>query len=715
MATANSGLNLEIFTVSSERCVVSMENLFVFNRCVLLSFLLLIFSFVSCRHDAAPEGEGAYVREGKTYGVTKGLFRERWWNFYERGYSFSSGEFWDEAIADFKEALQQRNKDGYRARTYGMHFVNYFPHRELGIAYYHSGQYPRAVEELTSSLSQVETAKAKYFLNKARRELLRHTLSDTFPPSITFFSPGDGQTTNLLEIEVTGEAEDDTFVSSIAVNDSPLFIELAEKKISFSHRVSLKQGRNLIRIEAKDLTGKVAAREIKVLVDREGPLVAISEPLEGKTVHGNRVTVKGSLWDESGIISFTLKEKKVVLNSRKESSFSREIVLKEGDNMLPFEARDSAGNLTHGELHLVCNPRAGADEMSVPPFIKLAFLDRVIADSGGYPLFARSKSDDHTPPSISLKELTDSQTVYYDTIFIEGSVADQNEIREITFNDVPLRIRPGRHLFFNYLAPLQEGINRFDLRATDSFGNSAIKAITVERKTPEVKKVGSRLAVAVLPFERKGASVLGSLVYDGLVNAFVNQARFNIVGRERELEAALGELKLSQTDLVDNTKALHLGRIVSAEGIISGTVTETPTSIEIYARFINTETATILAAKDVFEQDKSLPKLQYILKGLALKFEQSLPLLEGRVIKSKGKKVYIDRGAHTMLKKEMKVIIFREGEPLLHPITGKHLGCDTLELAEARIESVFDDFSVGKVLKHSDKSEIRVKDHIITK
>jgi hypothetical protein len=103
------------------------------------------------------------------------------------------------------------------------------------------------------------------------------------------------------------------------------------------------------------------------------------------------------------------------------------------------------------------------------------------------------------------------------------------------------------------------------------------------------------------------------------------------------------------------------------------------------------------------------------LKGLALKFEQSFPLLEGRVVKSKGKKVYIDRGAHTMLKNEMKVIIFREGEPLLHPVTGKHLGCDILELAEARIESVFDDFSIGKVLNHSDKSEVRVKDHFITK
>jgi len=694
-----------------------MANLsLTFKRFILPSSLLLLLSFINCQHGSSPKGKDTYIKEGKAYGVTKGLFRERWWNFYERGCSFASGEFWLEAIDDFKEALKQRDEDGYRARTYGMHFVDYFPHRELGMAYYYTKQYFEAVEELSTSLSQVETAKAKYFLNKVRRETLQKTHSDKLPPLITNLSLGDGQITNLFDVELTGVVEDDTFVSSIAINGSYLFIELAKKKIPFSPKVSLKRGENLIRIEAKDLTGRVTTQEIKVLVDREGPLVAISEPIENETVRSSKVIIKGFLWDESGIDWFMLEGKRLALNGRKKSSFSQEVILTEGSNSLPFEARDSAGNLTRGELHLVYDPQASTSERSLPPFIRIAFLDSVITDSGGYPLFARAKVDDHTPPSIRLKELTDSQTVYYDTVFIEGSAADQSEINEITINTTPLRIRPGRHLFFNYLVQLQEGVNRFDLKVADACGNTAVKAITITRKIPKVKKVGSRLAVAVLPFEQKGElSTLGFLVYDGLVDAFVNQARFNIVGRERDFEVALRELKLSQTDLVDKTKALNVGRIVSAEGIITGTITETPYSIEIYARFIDTETTTILAAKDVFEQDKSLPQLQFILKGLALKFEQSFPLIEGRVVKSKGKKVYIDKGAHTSIKKEMKIIIFREGEPLLHPITGKHLGCDTLELAEARIESILDNFSIGKVLNRSAAVEIRTKDYVITK
>lgn len=694
-----------------------MQHFFmVFKRFVLPSFLFLTLCLVSCQHGSSPEKKGKYIKEGKDYGVTKGLFRERWWNFYERGCSFASGEFWNEAISDFREALKQRNKDGYRARTYGMHFIDYFPHRELGIAYYYTSQCPEAVEELTASLSQVETAKAKYFLNKVRGKVLKKTERDKQPPVITNLSLSDGEVTNLFDVELNGVVEDDTFVSSIIINGSPLFIELSKRKISFSQEVSLEQGENLIRVEAKDLAGKVTTLKIKVLVDREGPLVAINEPLEDETIRSNKVTVKGFLWDESGITSFTLKGKELVLKGKKESSFSQEVFLTEGRNSLPFEARDSAGNLTKGEIHLIYDQKSGIPKTYSAPLVRLAFLDGVVIDSGAYPLLARAENGDHSPPSIRLKELTDSQTVYYDTVFIEGSVADRSEVREITINNTPLRIRPARNLFFNYLAQLQEGVNRFNLKVTDANGNSVVKTITVTRKIPEVKRVGSRLAVAVLPFEQKGeVSTLGSLVYDGLVDAFVNQARFNIVGRERDFEVALRELKLSQTDLVDKTKALKLGRVVSAEGIITGTVTETSNSIEIYARFIDAETTTILVAKDVFEQDKSLPKLQYILKGLALKFKQSFPLLEGRVVKSEGKKVYIDRGAQNKIKKEMKVIIFREGEPLLHPITGNNLGCDSWELAEARIERVLDNFSVGKILSSSAEVKIKEKDHFITK
>jgi len=94
------------------------------------------------------------VKDGKEYGKVSGaFFRHRWWNYYERGLSFAEGEFFPEAVSDLEEAIQQRTRDQRMARTYGMHFMDYFPHRELGIVYYETGDFEGAKRELEVSLS----------------------------------------------------------------------------------------------------------------------------------------------------------------------------------------------------------------------------------------------------------------------------------------------------------------------------------------------------------------------------------------------------------------------------------------------------------------------------------------------------------------------------------------------------------------------------------
>ena len=49
------------------------------------------------------------------------------------------GRYFDQAAGDLNAALEQRGRDQRMARTYGMHFVDYFPHRELGIIYFEPG------------------------------------------------------------------------------------------------------------------------------------------------------------------------------------------------------------------------------------------------------------------------------------------------------------------------------------------------------------------------------------------------------------------------------------------------------------------------------------------------------------------------------------------------------------------------------------------------
>ena len=73
---------------------------------------------------------------------------------------------WSRAIAKFNEAIVVKNKDMKKIKTYGMHFMPYFPHREKGICYYNLGRFDDARRELTLSLRQQYSPRAQEYLSK---------------------------------------------------------------------------------------------------------------------------------------------------------------------------------------------------------------------------------------------------------------------------------------------------------------------------------------------------------------------------------------------------------------------------------------------------------------------------------------------------------------------------------------------------------------------
>ena len=148
-----------------------------FSGLFLLTYLgLLIVVTLGCVKEDVSEG---CIKEGKRYGITKGLFQGRWYHYYERGLSFAEGLCLGEAEKDLKEALKQRDDgDCRRARTYGMHFVDYFPHRELGIVLFHQKRYADAIRELEVSLNAAVTAKAEFYLDQSRKALILSQMPD---------------------------------------------------------------------------------------------------------------------------------------------------------------------------------------------------------------------------------------------------------------------------------------------------------------------------------------------------------------------------------------------------------------------------------------------------------------------------------------------------------------------------------------------------------
>ena len=133
----------------------------------MLLIIISLFTSVSCTSSKVR------IRDGVEYGKVRGAFRHRWWNYYERGLSYLEGRFYEEAIADFEEAIKQRSEDKRMARTYGMHFIDYFPNREMGLAHYLAGDYEKARKSLSLSNEQEPSAKAQYYLDRTRKQLLQ--------------------------------------------------------------------------------------------------------------------------------------------------------------------------------------------------------------------------------------------------------------------------------------------------------------------------------------------------------------------------------------------------------------------------------------------------------------------------------------------------------------------------------------------------------------
>jgi hypothetical protein len=123
----------------------------------------------------------------------------------------------------------------------------------------------------------------------------------------------------------------------------------------------------------------------------------------------------------------------------------------------------------------------------------------------------------------------------------------------------------------------------------------------------------------------------------------------------------------------------------------------------------------VLAVEDVYSEEMSLLQLRQLMAGLASKFRQRLPLVEGLVIQNEGSEVMVDIGSNMAIRESMQLYIFREGMVITHPVTGKILGSPTTSLGEARIIAVYDEFSQATLMQEASSDAIRQLDKVITK
>ncbi|MBI5187354.1 MAG: hypothetical protein HZA01_16735 [Nitrospinae bacterium] len=657
----------------------------------LFLFFLALF-LPGCRQAVSPQ----YMKEGKEYGTTRGLFRDRWWNYYERGCSFLAGGFLEEAERDLRQAIALRDKDARMARTYGLHFIDYFPHRDLAVVLYHQGRFEEGEKEILLSLAQAESGKAKFYANLMRKALIARNEKDTTSPAIHIAAKETRSLTNNPVFQLNGAVEDAGYVSGVRINGERVFMELAEKSYSFQKSLFLVKGNNRISIEVEDLSGNKAEKSLDVFLDREGPVVSIVDQEEGEEPGGKILTIR--LADSSPV---------VFVSGLETDGKSRELIFKKQlrqNEALEIKARDILGNESRAEVRPLL---AGLAEP--------ALLAMNMEPAPGM-LAGLFSTEDTAPPRIRLEGMEENVPVYAEDYYLQGSVADSGKVKFVEINGESLNVKPALELFFNYIVRLKEGENRISVKAGDALGNVVEKEFIVTRNPQKARSVGSRLALSVLPFQEKsGQAELSPRSYDMMLNALMDSRRFKIVSRGKELDAVLKEVGLSRTDLVDPDSAVRIGKITAAEAILAGAISESPESVEIFARIIDTETSEVLAAEDVFTTDKSMKGLDYICRGLAAKFMEKIPLAEGMVVRANGKELTLDLGLRSNIRENSRALIYREGEPVIQPLTGKKLGADAVILAEGKITGVLEAYSKGEIVKHLKSGEIKAGDLVIMK
>lgn len=101
---------------------------------------------------------------------TLALAGEKWYKSYANGLKAMRKNQYESAISYFNAAKQVKPDDEGRVRSYGMHFVKYFPNREIGICYYHLGNSAEAKKYLEASIRQFHSERAIKFLSQLSGE-----------------------------------------------------------------------------------------------------------------------------------------------------------------------------------------------------------------------------------------------------------------------------------------------------------------------------------------------------------------------------------------------------------------------------------------------------------------------------------------------------------------------------------------------------------------
>ena len=570
----------------------------------------------------------------------------------------------------------------------------------MGIVYFEIGDLQGAQAELELSLNQFPSAKAQFYLDRVRKQLIEQEVKEVLPPKLSLDIKTKTIWTRADPVILAGSAEDEHYIKTITINGVPILLERSQKQVTFQKQLALAQGRHIVEVEAYNIVGVRARQQVTIVVDREGPMISLEHVTVKAGSSSKQITLAGSLYDQAGVVDLRINGHQLSIQAGPEVSFTHQ--LSTDADELEFMAGDTLGNLTTARISLT-GLRAADDTRVI-----YAGLSSDLDNSVQAAVFG---SQDTRAPEIILRGWTDKQTVYLEKVYLEGQVKGESPVVGLEINSKPILKRKGKLILFSQFIELAEGENQIAIRARDEKGQVTKKTISIIRRIPKALQLAERMSLTVLPFDQKGDLTAASDFFqDFMIDAIVNQDRFQVVERNK-LDIILQEQKLSRTHLFDDKTALKIGRLVAAQSLMAGSIIQSRLGSEIITRMIDTETSDILAVVDIYDEVTDISSMRSLSEGLAIKFHREFPLIDGVVVQKKGNSIFTDLGKGK-IKIRRRLIVFRE-EPIKHPVTGKWLGSDNVILGRARVTQVMPELSKADILDGKIEA-IKPLDKVIT-
>ena len=675
---------------------------------------------------------------GKVYGVYDGMFRGKWWNYYQIGTSYIEGLCLKEAEKVLKIALNKNNKDERDVVTYGMHRIDYFPHRELGIVLYHQQKYTKAINELEASISTEKSGRSLHYLNKARRAFVLYSFQDKEHPKILIYSDTQKNiVTNNYLYPVEGEIIDNNFVNCFSIDDTEIKIEEVLPKINFRKNVLLKPGKNVIRLKACDVVKNTYEKKLLITLDINGPAIGIQSLMHKDQ---NKYDFKCSVYDISGIqsiliylddqIQYQIKKKQKLIH------ISKQLIINNNRSKVLVEAKDSIGNISQYSFSLA--------EIHKKNFEKVE-VSSLLASNTFIPKIVKVEKNIQEPrPLIQLSNISEKEDIYVDELNTQVKISNSKPIKkiEIYVNDdqVAPELPPyivGKLFCQSIKFYLKDGKNIIRIIAYDKKKNEKKYIITQKRiNNPE-----TMLPVAMIPavIDQKNSKYKSRILY------WLNkEKRFTIIPMQDIDELSQWHNKSSQVDLIS---CINKGEIQPPpwylqwsfekrtsfkEAIIHS---NNPKTLKIDFGFFEIETEFLekkkvyklksleilidlydfesyrrpIASLKIYKEDIDEAALtENVCQSLAQEFFKKFPILQGRITNDlNNNRIFIHNGKNRNIQIGMRFAIY-EKVFVKNIIEQKFAFSDISLISEAKIISFSEDQTpIAQIINHPNYKKVK--------